>query len=1012
MTILFTNQVPSIQNFTDNIPYELGMKFRSAQGGQITAIRFWKAPSETGTHIGKIWTATGTLLASVTFTQETGSGWQQQALDTPLNIQANTTYVVSVNINAYYVATYDQLDTSIVNGDLSSVADGSNGVFNGFAGAFPANSYRNTNYYRDIDFIAVAVPTINIVSGDNQTAETGTALANPFVVQVKDSAGNPQSGVTVNFAVTNGGGSVSSVSAVTNANGEASTTLTLGASPGATTYVTNKVSATAVGVGSVSFSALATPPGNIKTVLTTQVPSIANASDNVSYELGMKFRSTRGGKITAIRFWKAPSETGTHVGKIWTAAGTLLASVTFTEETASGWQEQLLETSVSIPANTTYVVSVNVNAYYVCTYEQLSNSIVNGDIVNGQLSSVADGNNGVYNITTHSFPTGSYRNSNYFRDIAFVIGSALLKFSGDNQIGATGSPLPNPLVVQVIDAQNSPQPGVTVNFAVTSGGGSFSSASVVTNASGQASTSLILGAVPTAPGGVVVTATAEGIGSVTFSASAIPANPNPIYLENQNPGTTDWKLVNRGSGEIAGYASATSVNKGGSLDIKVSLAQPGQFSIDVYRLGYYGGKGGRLMKSSGLLNGTTQAACTIDPDTRLVECNWTTSYVLQVGNNWTSGIYVAKLTDQASSKIAHVWFVVRDDSSTADILFQSAVSCVLAYSTMGGYSLYSFNSIGGQRAYKVSYDRPFSQATYQESYEADTPLRWEYNMVRWLESLGYDVTYTDNMQVHTNGQRLLSHKVFLSVGHDEYWSKEMRDAVEVARNSGINLGFFSANTCYWRVRFESSTIAAGQLKPNRVMACYKQDWTLDPVAQQQGPLAATNKFRSVQNQRPENALLGVMYGSDLDIYGGFNFVVSNSSDPYYANTGLQNGNQLSLLVGYEWDFIVNNGSTPPGLVTLSQSPVQPAALLPNFDEPPGEEALPANQNFTISHSARYTAASGAKVFASGTIQWAWGLDSDGVSPAREDNRVKQITTNILADMGARPQAPSANLIVP
>ncbi|WP_392479074.1 N,N-dimethylformamidase beta subunit family domain-containing protein [Nostoc sp. C110] len=1009
MTILFTNQVPSIPNFSDSV-YELGMKFRSNTGGQINAIRFWKAPSETGTHIGNIWTATGTLLASVTFSNETASGWQNQALATPLNIQANTTYVVSVNVNAYYVATYDELGSPIVNGNLSSVADGSNGVFNSTPGGFPTGSYRNTNYFRDIDFVVVSLPTITKISGDNQTGAAGTALTNPLVVQVKNGAGNAQSGVTVNFAVTSGGGSVSPASAVTDASGQVSTTLTLGANPGATSPVTNTVSATASSVGSVTFSASASPSGNSQTILTTQVPSIPNATDNAPYELGMKFRSAKGGKISAIRFWKAASETGTHIGKIWTATGTLLESVTFANETASGWQEQLLETPVNIQANTTYVVSVNANAYYVATYDQLASSIVNGD-----LSTVADGNNGVYNTNPNSFPTSSYRNSNYYRDIAFVVGSNLIKVSGDNQSGVTGATLPNPLVVKVVNAQNNPQSGVTVNFTVTNGGGSVSPTTAITNASGQASTTLTLGSVPTGSGGVVVTATAVGIGSIDFFASAtIPVEKqNAIYKENLNPGTTNWKLDNRGSGEIAGYASATSIDKGESLDIKVSLGQAGNFTIDVYRLGYYGGTGGRLMASSGPLNGTTQPACTRDPNTGLIECNWTTSYVLQANTNWTSGIYIAKLTDQASSKIAHVWFVVRDDSSTADILFQSAISCVLAYGTTGGYSLYSFNSVGGQRAYKVSYDRPMSQATSQESYEFDTPLRWEYNMVRWLESQGYDVTYTDNMQVHTNGQRLLDHKVFLSVGHDEYWSKEMRDAVEAARNAGINLGFFSSNTCYWRVRFENSTLAAGQVKPNRVMACYKQDWSLDSVAQQQGPLAATNKFRSFQNQRPENALLGVMYGSDTtNLYGGFNFVVTNSSDFYYANTGLQNGDQLNLLMGYEWDFIVNNGSTPPGLVTLSESVVTPASVLPTFDEPPGEETLPPNQDFTKAHTTRYTASSGAKVFASGTNQWAWGLDSDGVSPAREDIRAKQITVNVLADMGARPLTPNANLIVP
>ncbi|MGF1987025.1 MAG: N,N-dimethylformamidase beta subunit family domain-containing protein [Nostoc sp. ZfuVER08] len=1008
MATIFSNQIPSIANYSDGVPYELGMKFRSATDGQITTIRFWKAPSETGTHIGKIWSATGSLLASADFTNETASGWQEQALNTPLNIQANTTYTVSVNINAYYVATYDQLGSPIINGDLSSVADGNNGVFNGTPGAFPSGSYRNTNYFRDINFVVVALPTITKISGDNQTGAGATSLSNPLVVQVKNSAGNPQSGVTINFAVTSGGGSVSPTSAVTDTNGQASTTLTLGANPGATSPVINTVSVTAEQVGSVTFSAYASPSGNSQTLLTTQVPSFPNSTDNVGYELGLRFRAAKGGQIAAIRFWKAPSETGTHIGKIWTATGTLLASVTFTNETASSWQEQLLETPVNIQANTTYVVSVNVNAYYVASYDELASPIINGE-----LTSVADGNNGVYNSSPNNFPTSSYRNTNYFRDIAFVPGSILVKVNGDNQNGAIGTPLANPLVVRVVNAQNIAQSGVTVNFDIVNGGGSVSPTSAVTNASGEASTTLTMGQAPSAPGGVVVSATVAGIGSVTFSATATPANPNAIYLENLNPGTTNWKLSNRGNGEIAGYASATSVNKGGTLDIKVSLAQAGQFTIDVYRLGYYGGKGGRLMASSGSLNGSTQAACSLDPDTRLIECNWTTSYVVQVGNNWTSGLYVAKLTDQATGINAHVWFVVIDDTRTADILFQSAVSTVLAYSMTGGYSLYNAQSINGQRAFKVSYDRPFSQATYINDNQADTPLRWEYNMVRWLESQSYNVTYTDSMEVHSNGQKLLNHKVFLSVGHDEYWSKEMRDRVETARNAGINLGLFSANSCYWRVRFESSTVAAGQVKPNRVMACYKQDWSLDPVAQQQGSSAATNKFRSVQNQRPENALFGVMYGSDTSsLYGGFNYVVTNSSDPYYANTGLQNGDQLTMLVGYEWDFLVNNGSAPAGLVMLSQSPVQPSFLLPTFDEPAGEQTLPANQDFNTSHSARYTASSGAKVFASGSIQWVWGLDSDDVSPAREDGRVKQMTVNILADMGAKPQTPNASLIVP
>jgi hypothetical protein len=128
------------------------MKFQVSQSGKITTVRYWKAPDETGTHTGRIWSATGTLLASVTFTGETASGWQVQALSTPLSIQPNTTYVVSVNVNRYYVATSSGLASSVANGPISSVADGGNGVF-GNPGSFPVNSWQNSNYFRDIGFV-------------------------------------------------------------------------------------------------------------------------------------------------------------------------------------------------------------------------------------------------------------------------------------------------------------------------------------------------------------------------------------------------------------------------------------------------------------------------------------------------------------------------------------------------------------------------------------------------------------------------------------------------------------------------------------------------------------------------------------------------------------------------------------------------------------------------------------------------------------------------------------------
>ena len=278
----------------------------------------------------------------------------------------------------------------------------------------------------------------------------------------------------------------------------------------------------------------------------------------------------------------------------------------------------------------------------------------------------------------------------------------------------------------------------------------------------------------------------ENVGSVDFTATT----PNAITVENQKPGTADWEITNpvtAAAPEIEGYASATSVNVGGTLPLKVSLAQAGQYSIDVYRLGYYAGLGGRLMSSIGPLNGNTQSPCLVtEPATRLIECSWTTSHFLQIGSDWTSGMYVANLTESATGRQSQIWFVVRDDNSTADILFQNSFTTFLAYNHYGTeerHSLYGFNSTGGQRAFKVSFDRPLGQVTTDPG-RYDNMLNYEYPMARWLESQGYDVSYVTNMDIHADPNRLLQHKIFLSVGHDEYWSQAMRDNVEQARDAG------------------------------------------------------------------------------------------------------------------------------------------------------------------------------------------------------------------------------------
>lgn len=180
---LLSAVTPAAPNATDGSAYEMGAKLRFAQSGVINSIRYYKAASETGAHIGHIWDANGNLLASVVFSGESASGWQEQALAAPLRVTANTTYIISVNVNSHYAMTTNGLTASLINGDITSVADGANGVFNATPGQFPSTSFNNSNYFRDVVFTGDVMRVSTVVGytagqGGTVTQQTskGTAV--------------------------------------------------------------------------------------------------------------------------------------------------------------------------------------------------------------------------------------------------------------------------------------------------------------------------------------------------------------------------------------------------------------------------------------------------------------------------------------------------------------------------------------------------------------------------------------------------------------------------------------------------------------------------------------------------------------------------------------------------------------------------------------------------------------------------------------------------------------------
>ncbi len=492
---------------------------------------------------------------------------------------------------------------------------------------------------------------------------------------------------------------------------------------------------------------------------------------------------------------------------------------------------------------------------------------------------------------------------------------------------------------------------------------------------------------------------------------------NPIVAENALPGSPDWPITKR-QNDIEGFASETSVAAGDELVFSINTRAP-MFDLLIYRAGYYGGVGARLIEEVRGLKGTQQPAPKPDSLTGLHSCShWSPSHQLTVPNDWVSGVYLAKLIRPDTGGEACIYFVVRRATHAtahkSDILFQQSISTYQAYNPHGGKSLYHFNSgvcqtvSGGPRAVKVSFDRPYAH----ELYGPNQYFLSDYPFVYWLEAQGYDVSYCTSLDTHASGKQgtsgtsgasgaanfLLGHKVFLSVGHDEYWSQEMRDAIVAARDAGVHLGFFSSNTGYWRVRFEPDP-ATG--KPDRVMCCYKTTESGVP-----DPIIHTGTWRDPATvNQPENGLLGVQYIGDNDLHF-FPIRVSaeQAQDRIYRNTHLpqlqpgQTANIGRRLVGWEWDAVVDNGHTPIGLQVLAGSPVF-GNVLDDF-----------GRTYSIgkaTHQAtRYVAASGAQVFAAGTNHWAWGLGVFDV-----DAQLQQITCNLLADMGALPTTPDESLTV-
>jgi hypothetical protein len=426
-TIFTTTQTPSVQTDPDNVPIELGVKFQADQDGFVTGIRFYKGNTNTGTHTGSLWNSSGTRLATVTFTGESATGWQQANFTSPIAVTANTTYVASYYApNGHYAADEGYFANSgVTNSPLTALrngVDGGNGVYRyGSGGGFPNSSFNSTNYWVDLVFTTSGNDTTKPTVTDRQPPNGAagvpvtTTVSATFseTVQASTIAMTLAAGSTV-AASTSYDAATRTVTLTPNANLAVSTTYTVSVS-GARDTAGNQMDPV-----TWTFTTASGGNGCPCTIWPgSTVPATTAAADNSAVELGVKFRANRDGYVTGIRFYKGSGNTGTHVGSLWTSGGNKLGSVTFTGESTTGWQQAIFSAPVPVNANSTYVAS-----YYapVGRYAVNQDYFASAATTNGPLTALrdgTDGGNGVYRYGASGFPNSTYRASNYWVDVVF-----------------------------------------------------------------------------------------------------------------------------------------------------------------------------------------------------------------------------------------------------------------------------------------------------------------------------------------------------------------------------------------------------------------------------------------------------------------------------------------------------------------------------------------------------------------------------------------------------------------
>jgi hypothetical protein len=486
------------------------------------------------------------------------------------------------------------------------------------------------------------------------------------------------------------------------------------------------------------------------------------------------------------------------------------------------------------------------------------------------------------------------------------------------------------------------------------------------------------------------TASLTSLSTACTSNSIAPLNLPPRTTAPQaNAETGDSSWFVRVSGrapqsQLALWASPYTARFGDTLAVYIHATR-GPLTTTVYRLGWYGGAGGHVVFTQSNVPASAQPACST-PSPGPVVCPWTRTMQIAVGDDWVSGVYLIKVTDQ-THLVGYYPFVLTDPRPAPFVAVVPQFTWQ-AYNAYGGSSLYTSQQDADSAdpdtkalGHFVSFERPYA-SNGGAMYILDDFKSHDLRDLRFLERNGYDVTYVSSLDLTEDSRGLPNPtKGLIFIGHDEYWTYHERSTVQKMRDRHKHLAFLSGNNAFWNIRLSRGPTTG---RAGDVVTCYK----LDPDPGAGADSMVTTEFRMKPVDRPEDHLVGIEYVAGTETAPLQPLVVSDTAlgaeaASFLAAAGLHPGDQIPAQIGIEGDRIIPDTSSPGKLQVLFKSPVIPKFTVPYAP---------------FYYTTFYIAPSGAGVFAAGDVEWGRGLDA--FNGTVESPALQSVTKAVLDWMDA------------